>query len=87
MNRLASGRKFAAQLDCRKQLMEAWESAEWESREAQIRALQEAQLKEFEDTIKAKHAQVSWLSSYSENKVWTTRFKANHCARAANDTF
>ena len=42
----------------RKQLMEAWEVAEWEGREAQIRALQEAQLKEFEDTIKAKHAQV-----------------------------
>ena len=39
--------------------MEAWEVAEWEGREAQIRALQEAQLKEFEDTIKAKHAQVS----------------------------
>ena len=38
--------------------MEAWEVAEWEGREAQIRALQEAQLKEFEDTIKAKHAQV-----------------------------
>lgn len=49
--------------------MEAWESAEWESREAQIRALQEAQLKEFEDTIKAKHAQVPRLSSYLENKV------------------
>ena len=42
----------------RKQLMEAWEVAEWEGREAQIRTLQEAQLKEFEDTIKAKHAQV-----------------------------
>ena len=49
--------------------MEAWESAEWESREAQIRALQEAQLKELEDTIKAKHAQVPWLSSYLEDKV------------------
>ncbi len=46
---------------CRKQLLEAWESAEWESREAQIRALQEAQLKEFEDSIKAKHAQVALL--------------------------
>ena len=43
----------------RKQLLEAWESAEWESREAQIRALQEAQLKEFEESIKAKHAQVA----------------------------
>ena len=42
--------------------MEAWEVAEWEGREAQIRALQEAQLKEFEDTIKAKHAQVPTLS-------------------------
>ena len=42
----------------RKQLLEAWESAEWDSREAQIRALQEAQIKEFEDGIKAKHAQV-----------------------------
>ena len=67
--------------------MEAWESAEWESREAQIRALQEAKLKEFEDTIKAKHAQVPWLSCYSENKAWKTCFEANHCARAANDTF
>ena len=42
----------------RKQLLEAWESAEWESREAQIRALQEEQLAEFEHSIKAKHAQV-----------------------------
>ena len=50
----------------RKQLMEAWEVAEWEGREAQIRALQEAQLKEFEDTIKAKHAQVSKKSSQSD---------------------
>ena len=49
----------------RKQLLEAWESAEWESREAQIRALQEAQLKEFEDSIKAKHAQVPLLLSTS----------------------
>ena len=46
----------------RKQLMEAWEVAEWEGREAQIRALQEAQLQEFKDTIKAKHAQVSGFS-------------------------
>ena len=38
--------------------MEAWEVAEWEGREAQIRAMQGAQLKEFEDSIKAKHAQV-----------------------------
>jgi len=67
--------------------MESWESAEWESREAQICALQEAQLKEFENTIKAKHAQVPWLSSYSENKVWKTRLIANHSGRAANDTF
>lgn len=43
---------------CRKQLLEAWESAEWDSREAQIRAQQEAQIREFEDGIKAKHAQV-----------------------------
>ena len=53
----------------RKQLMEAWEVAEWEGRETQIRALQEAQLKEFEDTIKAKHAQVLTLPSQISCRV------------------
>lgn len=50
-------------LRCRKQLLEAWECAEWDSREAQIRALQEVQLKEFEDSLKAKHAQVAQSAS------------------------
>ena len=54
----------------RKQLLEAWESAEWDSREAQIRTLQEAQIREFEDSIKAKHAQVAQPGSISSSRCF-----------------
>jgi hypothetical protein len=44
---------------CRKKMLEAWETAEWSTREAQIQALQEEQLQAFQAEVVAQDGRVS----------------------------